>query len=251
MTRDRDIESASPMFLPCPSGEKTIVEAQRRSKTDAKQVANRPRKRTHLRLFWEEASLGSSDIREIITHYTQKNMNQDIEQAIDAFRCRAARYAKNERYYRGDHDLAFATEKFANAFGALFREFALNLCPAVCDAVKDKLRITGFSVRSAGSVSSPTVREGATLFGCALTDVRASAAPITNIWDGDRMDIRSGEVHKEALRNGDAYVIVWPDADGRPVMHPNRASSCVVFYDDETPGKVIRAAKYWRTHGKR
>src|SRR5580765_5815294 len=73
-------------------------------------------------------------------------MNQDIEQAIDAFRCRAAKYAKNERYYRGDHDLAFATEKFANAFGSLFREFALNLCPAVCDAVKDKLRVTGFGI---------------------------------------------------------------------------------------------------------
>ena len=75
-------------------------------------------------------------------------MNQDIEQAIDAFRCRAGSYAKNERYYRGDHDLAFATEKFANAFGSLFREFALNLCPAVCDAVKDKLRVTGFGIEN-------------------------------------------------------------------------------------------------------
>src|SRR4029079_7086471 len=75
-------------------------------------------------------------------------MNQDIEQAIDVFRCRTAKYAKNERYYRGDHDLAFATEKFANAFGSLFREFALNLCPAVCDAVKDKLRVTGFGIEN-------------------------------------------------------------------------------------------------------
>src|SRR6476646_2127471 len=75
-------------------------------------------------------------------------MNQDIYEAIDAFRRRAGRYANNERYYRGDHDLAFATEKFANAFGSLFREFALNLCPAVCDAVKDKLRLTGFGIEN-------------------------------------------------------------------------------------------------------
>src|SRR5437868_11596394 len=79
-------------------------------------------------------------------------MNQLIEQAINNFRRSAARYAKTERYYRGDHDLAFATEKFANTFGQLFREFAMNLCPAICDAVRDKLRVTGFGI---GDVSVP------------------------------------------------------------------------------------------------
>jgi hypothetical protein len=81
-------------------------------------------------------------------------MNQHIEQAIDNFRRSAARYAKTERYYRGDHDLAFATEKFENAFGTLFREFAMNLCPAICDAVKDKLRISGFGVMSEPAASA-------------------------------------------------------------------------------------------------
>src|SRR3954467_8014211 len=73
-------------------------------------------------------------------------MNLHISQAIEQFRASAARYAKTERYYRGDHDLAFATEKFASTFGSLFREFAINLCPAICDAVHDKLRIAGFSI---------------------------------------------------------------------------------------------------------
>src|SRR5256885_16908802 len=89
-------------------------------------------------------------------------MNSHIEQAIQNFRASSARYPKTERYYRGDHDLAFATEKFQNTFGNLFREFALNLCPVICDAVRDKLRITGFSVDSVGSpsVSSPRVNKG-------------------------------------------------------------------------------------------
>ena len=43
---------------------------------------------------------------------------------------------------------AFASAKFENTFGWLFREFALNLCPAVCDAVADKLKVEGFSVGS-------------------------------------------------------------------------------------------------------
>jgi hypothetical protein len=77
-------------------------------------------------------------------------MNSNIEHAIQNFRAAGLRCARTERYYCGEHDLAFATEKFANAFGALFREFALNLCPAICDAVRDKLKVTGFSVASVG-----------------------------------------------------------------------------------------------------
>jgi len=84
-------------------------------------------------------------------------MNKDIEKAIDDLRRSASRYEKPERYYNGDHDLRFATDKFENAFGSLFREFALNLCPVVCDAVRDKLRITSFS-RTAGCL--PAVRRG-------------------------------------------------------------------------------------------
>ena len=89
-------------------------------------------------------------------------MNNDIEQAITNIRANSARYAKTERYYNGDHDLAFATEKFQNTFGTLFREFALNLCPVICDAVRDKMRVTGFSVEAtADSSQKSEVRIGA------------------------------------------------------------------------------------------
>jgi hypothetical protein len=49
------------------------------------------------------------------------------------------------------------------------------------------------------------------------------------------------------LKNGDAYAIVWPDANGGPSIYPNRAANCTAFYDDESPGKTVRAAKYRRT----
>src|SRR5436190_23738752 len=75
-------------------------------------------------------------------------MKSDLETAIANLRAAALRYEKPERYYRGDHDLAFATEKFQSTFGSLFREFALNLCPSICDAVRDKLKITGFSAQN-------------------------------------------------------------------------------------------------------
>ncbi|MBX3243761.1 MAG: phage portal protein [Acidobacteria bacterium] len=154
-------------------------------------------------------------------------MKEHIEEAIQKFRLSATGYARSERYYRGDHDLAFATEKFANTFGSLFREFALNLCPAVCDAVRDKLRITQF-----------------------LTGSDDADLDTARIWQQNRMPIRAGEVHREALVCGDAYVIVWPDANGRPAIYPNRASACTVIYDEENGGTILRAAKYWRTHDR-
>lgn len=155
-------------------------------------------------------------------------MKKDIETALDQIRRRAPGYAKCERYYNGDHDLRFATEKFVSTFGDLFREFALNLCPVVCDAVRDRLRVTDL-------VNGTDEQIGA-------ESVNADAA---RIWSRNRMNTRSGEIHKEALKCGDAYLIVWPDRDGQAVIYPNRAANMTVIYDDESPGRIRFAAKVW------
>ena len=159
-------------------------------------------------------------------------MNMDIEIILGDIRLANGRYTKSERYYNGDHDLAFATQKFENAFGTLFREFALNLCPVICDAVRDKLRVTGFGV----DAIADKVRDVSA--GSRHSDTR-------RIWHTNRMDTRAGEVHKEALKNGDAYIIVWPNARGEAVFYPNRAANISVVYDEDSPGLVRRAAKHW------
>ncbi|MBA2380230.1 MAG: phage portal protein [Blastocatellia bacterium] len=158
-------------------------------------------------------------------------MKEHIEEAIKTFRKAASRYDLTERYYRGDHNLAFATEKFKSTFGSLFREFSMNLCPAVCDAVRDKMRITGFGSHGAGT--------------------RRLEEAADRIWRRNRMTLRAAEVHKEVLKNGDAYVIVWPDADGGAAIFPHKAMNCTVVYDDENPGVIVRAAKHWRTSDRR
>ncbi len=168
-------------------------------------------------------------------------MNINLEQAIERLRNSRGRYSRYERYYDGTHELSFATEKFANAFGTQFREFAMNLCPAVCDAVKDKLKITGFAAQ-------PAANERRTPDGTASSDV---SLIVDGAWRANRMGLRSGEVHKEALKNGDAYVIVWPDANGRAAIFPNGAAQIAVEYDDEKPGRIRTAAKFWRTPDKR
>lgn len=154
----------------------------------------------------------------------------DIKKALERLATNQTKYEKSERYYDGDHDLSFATDKFKNAFGELFREFALNLCPAIVDAPKDKLKITGFKVES----------------GDANIAVEA-----WKIWQQNRMGLRSGIIHKEALKNGDAYVIVWADRDGNVTIYPQKAQKCAVFYDEETPGKILWAAKAWSAPDKK
>lgn len=49
-----------------------------------------------------------------------------------------------ERYYEGEHNLRFATKKYRDAFGALFKEFADNYCGLVVDSTSERLRIEGF-----------------------------------------------------------------------------------------------------------
>jgi hypothetical protein len=198
-------------------------------------------------------------------------MKKYIEQAIENFRRSSARYAKTERYYRGEHDLAFATEKFQNTFGTLFREFAMNLCPAICDAVRDKLKITGFGL---GTQAAPLLpEEGWPKAGAVGAPARAAASAshasqnealrvgslrsddlhsaISRIWHRNRMPQRAGELHKEALKNGDAYAVVWFDPAGEVTIYPHRAANVTVAYDEDTPGHILSAAKYWRTPDKR
>jgi hypothetical protein len=204
----------------------------------------------------------------------------DLELTIQNLRSNAQRYDKPERYYRGEHDLSFATEKFENAFGSLFREFALNLCPAIIDAVRDKLKIDGFSIGNTGGNATightggnatvreradlsvpPTVVGGAVLSNSPLSSPRLGVSAvddldvpptstvhtaIDSIWQQNRLDLATEEIHLEALKTGDAYAIVWPDAAGGVTIYPQRARFCTVIYDDEMPGVMRFAAKYWR-----
>jgi len=156
---------------------------------------------------------------------TTQNVNKDIAHALKVFKEKISAVETAWNYYNGKHDLRFASDRFINAFGKLFSTFSLNVCPAVCDALRDKLVVDEFRIEAG---SSDSLREDA-----------------WKIWQSNRMEIRSGEVHKEAAIAGDAYVIVWPDSTGKVTIYPQRSSSCIVVYDDETPGKISWAAKLW------
>ena len=121
----------------------------------------------------------------------------------------------------------------------------MNLCPAVCDAVRDKLRITGFH-RNADRVG----RNAGNLARTTAEHENAPQPDVDHIWHRNRMQLRAGEIHREALVSGDAFAIVWPDDEGKAAIYPNRAVNVSVTYDEDRPGRIIRAAKFWRTADK-
>jgi hypothetical protein len=162
-----------------------------------------------------------------------------IEAALAQLKARADRYQLYEDYYAGRHRLAFATEKFRTAFGNLFRAFAANHMPGVVAAVADRLNVIGFAVE--GRPETPPGQE--------RTPDAGDAA--WSLWRRNRMDRRAGQLHQEVLRCGDAYAIVWPDTAGRVVIYPQRAEYVTVRYEEETPGRLLWAAKGWLTQEKR
>lgn len=175
----------------------------------------------------------TADAPAIITTPTTLTSEQlaQVQWALDQFHAKAKAYTTARNYYDGEHQLAFASEKLSSTFGRLFKAFADNLMPTVCETVKDRLKLDGFTIagekRPDGTVQPQSQPE------------------IDEIWRRNRLLVRANQVHLDALIEGDSYVIVWPNAqdDDFPTFYPNQATSIVIDYDQEQPGYIVRAAK--------
>ena len=151
--------------------------------------------------------------------------NTDIKWALEQFQARARAYDLAASYYDGKHRFMAASERFRQSFDLLFTRLSCNLCPAVVDAVRDRLKLTGFTAEQQSD------------------EITNSILAVQRF---NRFDVRAGRVHLNSLKLGDAYVIVWPDKDNNPVFYPNEARKVVVEYDGDVPGRVVRAARLWK-----
>jgi hypothetical protein len=127
-----------------------------------------------------------------------------------------------DRYYRGDHPLAFASLKFESAFGALFRSFADNWTQIVVDAHEERLNVEGF--RFGGEESADTAA--------------------WDIWQANDLDADSQIAHTEALIKGSAYVLVWP-GDPYPEITIEDPSQMVVASAPGRRRQQVAALKVW------
>lgn len=149
-----------------------------------------------------------------------------IEQALKALKARNSQYIKYERYYCGVHPLNYQSEQYKDNFSRMVDEYAENLCPAVVDSITDRLVVTGFT------------QEG-----------EDDGGPISraawDIWRQNRMDEVANGVHTEAVKAGDAYIVVWPDVLDQTVrLWPQDANGMTVYYNEATD-QVEWAAKWW------
>jgi hypothetical protein len=150
--------------------------------------------------------------------------NQDVVWAVDTIRANLKPVQRAMRYWKGDHPLNFATDKFRSTFGELFQELADNLCDDVVNEPTDRLQIDQWT---------------------SSTDGLAEAA--TEWWDDHRGQSRSGQVHQHGFRAGDGYVIVWDrNGDGNPRPYVQDPEQMAVRYSTEEPDQVEVAAKCWR-----
>jgi len=150
----------------------------------------------------------------------------DLAWALVEIPAQARSYQLPRDYLDGKQRLLFASEKFRNAFGNLFKAFAMNLCPSVVEAITDRLDVEAW--------------EG------------TGAEQAQQMWDLNRMPLLSVQVHEEAISTGDQYVIVWPNeaeeiGEGEATVRifPQDPRQCTVVYDDEDPTEVVLGAKLW------
>jgi hypothetical protein len=130
---------------------------------------------------------------------------------------------KADAYYRGDHPLVFASEKFRIAFGGLFGGFADNWCELVVDAVEERLNVEGFR------------------FG----DDRKGDRDAWAIWQRNGLDADSQIAHTEMLVCREAYALVWADDDGQAEVTIEHPSQTIVAYQAGSLRKRAAGLKLW------
>lgn len=170
---------------------------------------------------------------------------EDVKWAIANIKYRSTGYSLYSDYYKGKHEIVFSSESYEELFCKIFKDFRENLCGTIVDTVNDKLVLQCV-------LPSPSPLDFSTIGDDQLQEYQPEEPDIRTrltfeaIWKLNRLDALSIQVHKEALKNGDAYLFVWPDDNGFPRFHFNPASLVTVRYSEDSPGTIEMGAKVWK-----
>lgn len=135
---------------------------------------------------------------------------------------RAEKLREWDAYYRGDQPLAFASEKFREAFGGRFRAFSSNFCALVVDGTRERMEVTGFTLPS-----------------------RRAQDRAWKLWQENDMDGASQIAHTEALVKGAAYVLVQPTRSGMPRLTVEDALDAITDSDPQDRRRIRAGLKRW------
>lgn len=149
-----------------------------------------------------------------------------IKDLTERERARWDEYRKAREYYDGVHHT-----QLTNRMREFLRvdrdaDFTVNYCPMVVNAKADRLIVSAFD-----------------------TDEGAQNDQLWGWWRKNRMDRKQGIVHRAAVRDGDAFVLVeWDSAANMPRFHYEPAfcgEGVMVYYSEERRDEIAFASKHW------
>lgn len=149
---------------------------------------------------------------------------RDLEKAYTALTEKQGKTRKNRDYYDGKQPLVYSTERLKEAFGDKFARFNQNWCSVVVDSTLDRMALDEFDV-----LKNVTADE--------LLDV---------FWSENDLSLDADEVHRDALIQGESYVIVWKNDKGGIELYHNPANMCHIFYRADNPKIKSFAAKWFK-----
>ncbi|MEE4587052.1 MULTISPECIES: phage portal protein [Streptomyces violaceusniger group] len=145
----------------------------------------------------------------------------DLTLAVNEILDRRSEYQTAQEYYEGTAEEVYTTAAIKRALRKTVNRFRLNFAATPVDTVNNRLEIA--------SVSAISEEAGSYL---------------DKVWASNELTLEVGEIHKNALIYGDAYLIVWPVDDVLQVYY-NSPLTTVVLYDEENPRLKRVAAKVW------
>ncbi len=129
---------------------------------------------------------------------------------------------KDEKYYRGDQPLSFATKEWREANAARYSGFSDNWCGTVVNAEAERLDPIG------------------------VAGIDRKAAEL--LWDALRrneFDAQFSQAVVTSLTTARAFVMVWADRDGEPLVTVEHPAHVEIEYDWENPRLRVAALKTW------
>ena len=130
----------------------------------------------------------------------------DIDKAIDQLRALATQYTQYENYDLGYHPIMFSSQAFRTFYAEVMRRYRLNLCRPIVDSIAERLSIDTWEGND--GVQSWWLERGLNL---------------------------QNRLHRQTIRSGDGYVLVWPQQTMQGELRAHRivSSEATVVYSDE------------------
>lgn len=134
-----------------------------------------------------------------------------------------------QRYYAGDHPMAYVSAAFRQAYGSTYLRYADNFAGLVVDALVERLTVQGFR-----------------------WDNAAGSRKAWRLWQANRMDAESKKAIRVSCVTGQSSLIVGPDPKGgeTPIIRVQKPDQVAVGYGDDPLVREV-ALKRWKTADSR